>query len=337
MTTIGIGTEKGGFVLRDATDGWRVDGPLFPGWKVTTWSGTPEGHYLAALASNWFGPAIHRSPDLVEWEQIPSGPSYEGESPKLNQIWTIHIHGDTLLAGVDEAGLFRSHDDGLTWEPVPALNDFSGRSEWFPGLGGLCAHHILTAGDSIWVGISAVGVFRSDDGGASFRRCDRGISGVDGGEADAYCVHGIVADPDDPDHIWRQDHSGVYVSEDGAESWERIEEGLPSNFGFPVARDAKSGRVFVVPLEADTNRLPVNGALRAYFSEDGRTWQPSGEGWDDAATYTTVLRGAMHTDGLGGIYFGTTGGDVWASLDSGDHWAKIPHSFPRILSVRVLG
>lgn len=337
MTTIAIGTEKGGFVLRDDTGSWDVEGPLFPGWKVTTWTRTPSDHYLAALASNWFGPAIHRSPDLVTWEQVPTSPEYPEDGPKLNQVWTIRPHGNALLAGVDEAGMFRSHDDALTWEPVSALNDFPGRDQWFPGFGGLCAHHILTAGERIWVGISAVGVFRSDDDGASFRRCDRGISTVGGEEGDAFCVHSLVSDPDDPDHIWRQDHSGVYVTTDGAESWERIEEGLPARFGFPVVRDAVSGRVFVVPLAGDTNRLPVDGSLRAYHSEDGRTWQVSGTGWEDSATYTTVLRGAMDTDGSGGVFFGTTGGDVWATSDSGDRWSKVPHSFPRILSVRVLG
>lgn len=336
MATIGIGTEKGGFVLRDEAGNWEVEGPLFPGWKVTTWAKTPGDHYLAALASNWFGPAIHRSPDLVDWEQVPAGPEYPEDGPKLNQVWTIRPHGNALLAGVDEAGLFRSHDDGLNWEPVSALNEFPGRDDWFPGLGGLCAHHILTAGDRIWVGISAVGVFRSDDDGASFRRFDQGVSTPDGGDGDAFCVHGIVSDPADPNHIWRQDHSGVYVTTDGAESWERIEDGLPARFGFPIARDPVSGRVFVIPLAADTNRLPVDGSLRAYHSEDGRTWQVSGTGWEDSATYTTVLRGAMDTDGDGGVFFGTTGGDVWTTADSGDHWSKVPHSFPRILSVRVL-
>lgn len=337
MTTIGIGTEKGGFVLKDGTDGWTLDGPLFPGWKVTTWSTTPGGHYLAAIGSNWFGPALHRSPDLEAWEQIPEGPEYPEDGPTLNQVWTVVPHGNALLAGVDEAGLFRSHDDGLTWQPVTALNDFPGRDEWFPGLGGLCAHHVLTAGERIWVAISAVGVFRSDDDGQTFQRRDEGVRPTVEDPQDGFCVHGITSDPSNPDHIWRQDHSGVYRSSDGADSWERIESGLPATFGFPVRRDDRSGRIFVVPLESDANRFPVDGALRVFRSDDaGDSWKVAGSGWDAASTYTAVLRGAMDVDGDGGVFFGTAGGDVWATRDAGDSWDRIPHSFPRILSVKVL-
>jgi len=338
MTTIGIGTEKGGFVLRDGDGEWRLEGPLFPGWKVTAWGVTPEGSHLAALGSNWFGPALHRSDDLETWDQVAHGPEYPEDGPTLKEIWTIHSHGNSLLAGVDEAGLFRSHDDGHTWEPVAALNEHESRPGWFPGLGGLCAHHILSEGDRIWVAISAVGVFRSDDDGASFHRHDEGVTPTAEDPQLGYCVHGLAADPDDPDRIWRQDHSGVYRSTDGADSWERIESGLPAAFGFPVRHDSRSGRLFLVPLESDGNRLPVDGALRAYRSDDGGdNWMVSGTGWNSASTYTTVLRGAMDTDDEGGVFFGTTGGDVWATRDSGDSWSQVPHGFPRILSVSVLG
>jgi hypothetical protein len=338
MTTIGIGTEKGGFVLRDGADGWSVEGPMFPGWKVPAWGVTPTGSYLAALASNWFGPGLHRSDDLNKWEPVSKAPEYPEDGPTFNQIWTIHAHDNTLLAGVDEAGLFRSLDDGDTWEPVSALNDHESRPGWFPGQGGLCAHHILTAGDRIWVGISAVGVFRSEDGGVSFERRDVGVTSPgDDAQGDVFCVHGLASDPDNPDHIWRQDHTGVYRSTDGADSWQRIENGLPAAFGFPIRRDAVTGRLFVVPLEADANRLPVEGALRAYRSDDdGESWKVAGQGWDSGSTYSAVLRGAMDTDGAGGVFFGTTGGDVWATVDSGDSWERLPHSFPRILSVKVL-
>jgi photosystem II stability/assembly factor-like uncharacterized protein len=338
MTTIGIGTEKGGFVLNRSNGTWTVTRPHFPGWKVTTWSTTPQGNYLAAVASNWFGSTLHRSGDLENWEQVPNGPAYPDGGPKFNQIWTIHQHGTALLAGVDEAGLFRSHDDGLTWEPVTALNDHPSRPGWFPGLGGLCAHHILSDDDRIWVGISAVGVFRSDDGGDTFERHDQGVKPTGDDPEPLFCVHGLCADPSDPNRIWRQDHTGVYRSADGADSWERIENGLPAAFGFAIRRDDASGRLFVVPLESDTNRLPVDGSFAAYRSDDdGDSWQVAGTGWDDSATYTTVLRGAMDTDGSGGVFFGTTGGDVWATDDSGDHWERIPHGFPRILSVKALG
>ena len=147
----------------------------------------------------------------------------------------------------------------------------------------------------------------------------------------------VLADPGDPDTIWRQDHSGVYRTTDGADSWQRIEQGLPANFGFPIVRDPGSGALFVVPLEADVNRTPVEGRFAAYRSTDGgESWQASGVGWPDKPTYDTVLRGAMAVDGDGGVYAGTTGGRLWATDDAGDSWHELPGTFPRIHAVAVL-
>ena len=332
-TTLGIGTEKGGFILSHGSAGWTVSDPLFTGWKVTAWGRTPSGGYLCGLGSNWFGTSIHRSPDLETWEQIVPGPEHHRD---LEQIWTFHTAGSRIYTGVAQAGVFASDDDGVSWSPITALNEFPGNEAWAPGLGGLAAHRIVTAGDRLWVAISAVGVFRS--AGAAFVRCDDGISGtVDPSEdaAAGYCVHSIVASS--PQSMWRQDHSGVYRSRNGGDSWERTENGLPAAFGFPILRDAASGRLFVVPLESDENRLPVGGRFGAYLSEDdGDTWRLAGTGWPDEPTYTAVLRGAADTDGNGSVYLGTTGGNVWASHDSGDNWAALPFTGPRILSLKVL-
>lgn len=337
MQTIGIGTEKGGFIARRTTDGFDITGPLFPGWKVTTWGRTPGGAYLAALGSNWFGPAVQRSTDLEEWEQVPGTPTYPEGGPKLEQIWRFRPEGDRLYAGVAEAGLFRSDDDGLNWEPVAAINEHPQREHWHPGLGGLAAHHILTDGERVVVGISAVGVFRSDDRGETFEPADDGVTNTVTDPRPGWCVHGLVADPDDPDRIWRQDHSGVYRTTNGGRRWERIEEGLPSRFGFPVVRDDASGRLFVVPLTSDENRLPVDGRFRVWRSDDdGDSWHESGTGWPDGATWTAVLRGAMDVDGDGGVVAGTTSGDLWLTEDAGDTWTALPADFPRILSVCVL-
>lgn len=342
MVTLAVGTEKGGWLLRSRDrDAWEVSGPLFPGWRVTALGRAPGGTYLAGVASDWFGPAVHRSRDLADWEQVVHGPSFpEGGDRTLNEIWTIQPAGEAVWAGVDEAGLFRSTDDGASWAPVAGFNDRPDRDVWMPGAGGLCAHRVLAAGDRLWVGVSAVGVLRSEDRGVSFRRADGGmpttVSEADGAPAAGFCVHGLVADPDDPDRIWRQDHLGVFRTADGGDHWERVEAGLPGAFGFPVVRDHATGRLFVVPLHSDQNRVPVDGRFRVYCSDDdGDSWRVAGTGWPDGPTYTIVLRGAMTTDGLDpcGVYAGTTSGAVWGSVDGGEAWRRLPGTFPRILAV----
>lgn len=333
---LAIGTEKGGYLVD--TDSGDLRGPSFPGWKVTAWTTAPDGSALTALASNWFGASIHRSEDLDTWEQVVDGPVHP-EGRTLEQIWALHPSGDRVYAGVAEAGLFEAGPDGGSWRPVEALNEWPGRESWMPGLGGLAAHHVLTAGDRIWVAISAAGVFRSDDRGASFRRVNVGVdptipAGADGAAEDGHCVHGLAQDPSDPDRIWRQEHNGVYRTTDGGDHWERIEEGLPGRFGFPMIRDHASGRLFVVPLEADANRVPVDGAFAAHRSDDdGDHWSRAGTGWPESATFTAVLRNAWTADGAGTVALGTTSGRVWITSDAGDTWTDLPQTFPRILAL----
>lgn len=333
-----IGTSKGGYILdRDL----RVEqGPTFPGWKVTAWGTHPDGSVIAALASNWFGASLQRSMDLTTWEPIADGPTF-GEAMPLKQIWTLHTAGDgVVLAGVEEAGLFTSPDAGTTWSPVPALNEWPGREGWTPGLGGLGAHHVITNGDRWWVGISAVGVFRSDDAGVTFAKVDGGVTAAvpatDTTEA-GMCVHSIAIDPNRPDHVWRQDHSGVYRTTDAGATWARIEDGLPSRFGFPIRRDAASGRLFVVPMESDENRITAEGRFRVFHSDDdGETWHVSGSGWPARPSFDTVLRGAMAADGDGTVVLGSTGGNVWVTRDAGDTWRQVDVQLPRILSVAII-
>jgi photosystem II stability/assembly factor-like uncharacterized protein len=197
-------------------------------------------------------------------------------------------------------------------------------------------------GNTQWVAISAVGVFRSDDGGETWHPKNDGVEPV-GLPEDAprpevgYCVHCLAHDPADPMRIWRQDHSGFYRSIDGGDSWERIEHGLPANFGFVAWRDDESGRLFTIPLEADGNRIPKDGALRAFLSDDdGDTWSVAGSGWSEAPQFTGVLRGAFDGDDRGAFCFGTTGGKLWLTRDNGDFWEELSPSFPRIGAVRLL-
>lgn len=337
-----VGTEKGAFVLSsEDRQRWDLHGPYAKGWKVSTFGRDAAGDYLLATASSWYGAALQRSSDLDSWQQLESGPAYEEAGGRtLSQIWTIRTIGDRILAGVADAGLFTSDDNGESWQPVKGLNEHPTAHAWQPGFGGLCCHRILGDGDRLWVGISAVGVFRSDDGGDSWNLKNHGVTvAAQNDDLDiGYCVHGLVQDPADLDRIWRQDHMGVYRTSDGAETWERIEEGLPARFGFPVERDHRTGRLFVLPQESDEARMPVDGRLRVYRSDDdGDSWQVAGNGYREGASYSGVLRDAMSVDGLDpcGVYVGTSSGSVLVSADSGETWQELPYTFPRIGSVHA--
>lgn len=340
---IAVGTEKGAYLLEESAGSWNVTGPMFPGWKVTAFGTAPDGTYLAAVGSNWFGVGIHRSADFMDWDQIDEPPAWPEETGrKMEQIWTFHTGGDRIWAGVAEAGLFTSDDQGVSWAPVAGLNEHRTRDQWHPGAGGLCAHRVMVDGDTHWVAISAVGVFRSDDGGETWEPRDEGVNTV-GLPEDAprpevgFCVHCVAHDPNDPTRIWRQDHSGVYRTADGGEKWERIEDGLPASFGFVMWRDDASERLFTIPLEADENRVPVDGLLRVYASDnDGDSWAVAGSGWSEAPQFTGVLRGAFDGDNEGAFCFGTTGGKLWLTADNGGDWTELGPAFPRIAAVKLL-
>jgi BNR/Asp-box repeat len=339
-----VGTEKGAFLCRSNRERtrWTLEGPLFKGWKATASVRTATGRFLLATTSQVYGAAVHASTDLTTWRQIERGPAYPtGGDRKLNQIWTLRGHGRRLFAGVDEAGLFSSDDEGDSWHPVSGLNDHPSRRSWFPGAGGLCAHAILTNDqrpDQIWCGISAVGAWRSDDGGHTWTpknegvRClapDKDFPGI------GYCVHGLAQDPDDPDVIYRQDHSGMYRSRDGGDTWQKNETGLPSWFGFAIAMHSPSRTLFSFPLQSDEYRLPVDGKCRVYRSRTrGDSWEPAGAGLPETY-YGSVLRGGMAVDGLepAGVYVGSTSGDLFVTADAGETWQTLSFRLPRVLSV----
>lgn len=343
--TLAIGTMKGAWFARSGDRvRWDLDGPYLKGWQVSAFGRAPDDTYLLATASSWYGAALHRSKDLSDWHQIVSGPSYaEADGRKLTQIWTIRTVGSDMYAGVAEAGLFHSADAGENWSGVAGLDAHPSRDAWSPGAGGLCCHGFLSDPHDparMWVAISAVGVFATEDGGKTWELRNDGVTvtGPDDAHDIGYCVHCLVADPDDADIIWRQDHKGVYRTSDGGRSWERIENGLPAGFGFPIDRDPNTGRLFVAPMESDEFRMPVEGHLGVFHSTDrGDTWQPGQ--WVDAPSlsFQGVLRGAMAVDGHDpcGVYAGTMAGQVIASLDVGETWTTLPWTFPRINSVEV--
>jgi hypothetical protein len=364
-----VGTAKGAAILRsdESRRVWSTEALALAGWKVTAAARDARGRYYVAIAADTYGAAIMVSDDLRSFRQLPSAPRYApgdrgnadhtrligaslpfgapaGEQRRLDQIWALHAAPDALYAGVSEAGLFVSRDRGESWAAVTGLNEHATRAEWEPGFGGLCLHSILQDGRDprrLWVGISAAGVLRSDDGGETWDLKNDGVS-QDAG----CCVHAIAHDPARADLIYRQDHRGMYRSDNGGDSWRLIENGLPRvrlsdehecAFGFPIAFDPASNCAFAIPLEGDNFRYPPGGALRVYRTRDGgAVWAPAGEGLP-RAHYASILRAALaidHRDPCG-IYFGATAGGLYASVDGGEQWTTLAVNLPRILCVKA--
>jgi photosystem II stability/assembly factor-like uncharacterized protein len=360
-----VGTDKGAVILRsnDARERWEISDLLFRGWVVTSATRDAGGRYYVGATHEVYGAVVMLSDDLSSWRQIEKGPRYgpndagseahnliireAGSARHLDKIWKLYAAGDSVYAGVSEAGIFCSEDRGESWLPIAGLNDHADRANWIPGFGGLCAHSLLidpSNPDRIWCGISAVGVLRSDDGGRTWAEKNVGVRGGEG-----HCVHGLTHDPNVPDTLYRQDHRGMYLSRDAGDQWELIENGLPMGelfgdmqavFGFPIEFDPASGSVYAIPLEGDSYRFPHEGRLRVYRSRnEGASWEPLSEGLPDANVYTSILRGAVSLDQLDpcGVYFGTASGTLYASRDGGDAWQQIPCVLPRILCVEAFG
>ena len=342
-----IGTDKGAFLLR-ADDGradWRLSGPFFKGWKVTASARDDKGRTYAATTSQVYGPAIHVSDDLEHWRQLEHGPSWPEETERtFRQVWTLVSSGDRLYAGIDDAGLFVSDDRGETWQSVEGLNEHHTRPAWFPGAAGLCLHAVVVDSKDprrLWAGISSVGVFRSDDGGLTWNEKNGDIPPMiedKDHKQIGRCVHALVPDPDDPNLIFRREHNGMFRTRDGGDTWERIEQGLGSWFGFPLAMDRRTRTLYDVPLESDEYRVPIDGAFTVYRSRDGGdSWEPLRKGLPQENAYMGVLRSALDVDHRDpcGIYLGTTAGTIYLSADGGDAWTRFPATLPRILSVEV--
>ncbi|MBW3628921.1 MAG: glycoside hydrolase [Gemmatimonadetes bacterium] len=349
-----VGTTKGAFFYHSDENRreWRMTGPHLGGWEVYSLYGD-ERHpgRVYAGTSHWvYGTTVRVSDDLGEgWREVVGSPKYpEGSGFELKRIWQI-VPGapsepGTLLAGVEEAGLFISRDDGATWSEVTAISGHPTRSKWFPGGGGLCLHTILVDPRNAkrwWIGISAVGVFRTEDGGESFKVCNQGLPGVPTGQPDTgidRCVHKMVLDPADSNTLYMQFHGGVFRSTDGADNWVAMDEGLPSVFGFPMVV-TRSGTRFIMPLESDQQRVMKDGKLQVYRSGKGSSaWEPVGKGLPEEPQYVGVLRDAMAVDSLdpAGVYFGTTMGEVFYSPDEGESWNQLPGQLPRITHVKTL-
>lgn len=361
-TVLWVGTRKGlhAFESDDERREWRARPPVLPEWQVDAILPDPADpdHLLVATSHEAWGPTLRETTDGGEtWEEtLLRDPDEPAEHP-LKRIWQIvrAPDGATLYAGVDEAALHVSTDGGETWSEVEGLTSHPSRPHWMPGAGGLCLHTILVDPEDparMWVGISAVGVFGTTDGGETWEPMNEGIPPmVATGSPDEralFCIHKIVLDPSDSDRLFMQFHahtftpdkkrsSGVFRSDDGARSWQAIDADLPLKFGFPIALSRK-GELFVMPLVSDESRLFEGGVPRMWRSEDaGGSWRTLDVRAIDEPVYHGILRDAMVVDGREptGVYAGTTGGDVFASADAGESWRRMPARLPRVLCLRV--
>jgi hypothetical protein len=250
-----------------------------------------------------------------------------------------------VYAGVEDAALFRSTDGAMTWSELPGLRTHRSGPGWQPGAGGMCTHTVLidpTDEDRLHVAISAAGVFRSDDRGETWRPANRGLRSEglpDPGAEVGHCVHRIARHPSRPDSLFMQKHWDVMRSDDGGDTWREISGDLPTDFGFCIGVHAHEPEtVYVVPIKSDSEHYPLEGALRVYRSRSGGgEWEPLAKGLPDRDCYVNVLRDAMAIDSLDpcGVYFGTTGGHIYGSADSGESWQPIVRDLPRVLSVEV--
>ncbi len=348
-----VGTKKGAFVFesKDGRRTWKSTGPHFKGTQIYHVTYDPRNKLmLAAVDSFVWGPTVARSSDLGKtWKESKKPPKFpKGGDLTVNRVWHIEPASEdepeVIYCGVDPGALFKSVDGGESWSLNRGLLNHETRPKWQPGFGGLCLHTILVDPrdpDSMIVAISSVGVMKSTDGGKTWDFRNKDIL------ADfmppkhqfpvyGQCPHHLVRHPSSPDTIYQQNHSGVYRSDDGAETWVDISKGLPARFGFAIATDANDPkRVFVAPEESGAARLPPNGRFLVWRSDDaGRSWSPLGSGLP-RRSYYNVLRDGMSSDreDPSGVYFGTTTGQLYGSRNGGNRWELIADGLPPIYSV----
>ncbi|UCF21637.1 MAG: hypothetical protein JSU87_07440 [Gemmatimonadota bacterium] len=352
-----IGTRKGLFLASSNLQrrDWSFQGPQLAGYEVYHAVSDPRHPNCAYAATRHpvWGAHIHVSRDAgLSWQPVLRAPHHQAGSDQaaLAAIWYLtpghSAEPDTLYAGIEPAGLFVSRDRGATWKPVEALNQHPTRETWQPAKGGLALHSIqIDPRDParIYAAISAGGVYRSDDGGASWSPANEGVRAdylPDRRPQTGHCVHRLLLHPARPDRLYQQSHSGTYRSDNRGVSWTEITEGLPSDFGYALTSEPNDpDSVYVIPEESSHLRTTVGGAITVFRSRNaGADWMPLTRGLPRRNAYVTVLREAIDSDGLEpcGVYFGTSSGHVFASRDCGDNWEVVGQFLPRILSVKAV-
>ena len=360
-----VGTRKGAFIL--TSDGkraeWKVSGPHFAGWEIYHLKGSPvnPNRIYASQSSGWFGQQVQRSDDGGEtWEAVGKDFLYDGvpgthqwydgtQHPwEFERIWHFEpslTEAETVYAGAEDAALFRSTDGGTTWHELSGLRDAKGKL-WQPGAGGMCLHTIVldpTNAQRMFVAISAAGAFRTDDGGTTWSPINQGLKSQfelpDPTAEVGHCVHRIAMHSSRPGVLFMQKHWDVMRSDNAGDSWNEVSGNLPSDFGFPIDVHAHEPEtIYVVPIKSDSEHFPPDGKLRVYRSRSGgNEWEALTKGLPQSDCYVNVLRDAMAVDSLDkcGVYFGTTGGQVYGSADAGDTWNAIVRDLPAVLSVEA--
>jgi photosystem II stability/assembly factor-like uncharacterized protein len=365
-----VGTRKGAFILE--SDGkrqkWDVSGPHFAGWELYHVKGSPAdpNRLYASQCSGWFGQLIQRSDDGGKtWEPVDNKFVYDGVpgthkwydgTPhpwEFKRVWHLEpslTDPDTVYAGVEDAALFRTMDGGKSWQELPGMRGHGTGSGWQPGAGGLGLHTIILDPKDpkrMFIAISAAGAFRSEDEGATWKAINRGLRSEYIPDPDAevgHCVHHMAMHPSRPGVLFMQKHWDVLRSDNAGDLWKEVNGNLPDDagkrgFGFVIDVHAHEPEtIYVVPIKSDSQHFPHEGKLRVFRSRTGgNDWEPLTKGLPQSDCYVNVLRDAMAVDSLDscGVYFGTTGGQVYASADAGDSWMPIVRDLPAVLSVEV--
>lgn len=374
-----IGTTKGAFVISDGKDrsGWQVAGPFCDGWSINHVIGDPDtGKIWAGGGGDFHGAGVWCSDDGgANWEltRLTKGgmddwAANDADFAKMinwteeplpfedafSQVWSLGYAHGTLYAGTKPAVFLASEDHGKSWRKIEALTDHPSAKDWNPGAAGLTLHTIVSDpadAKKLWVGISAAGVFATEDGGESWERRNRLSNAESCGHHDhpaaprdgetGHCVHNMVRAPGVGDVLYQQNHHGVWRSGDGGRSWDDITQGLPSTFGFPIRVHPQDPQtIWTIPLNGDmAGRYPPGAAAAVWKSSDGgANWDAKRDGLPQEACFFTVLRQAMAGDRResAGVYFGTNSGSVYASVDEGETWDEIARHLPTILAVEVL-
>jgi photosystem II stability/assembly factor-like uncharacterized protein len=365
-----VGTKKGAFVLESdaGRKNWDVKGPFFAGWEIYHMKGSPvnPNRIYASQSSGWSGQVMQRSDDGGKtWAVVGNKFAYDGVpgthqwydgTPhpwEFKRVWHVEpslTEAETVFAGVEDAALFKSTDGGATWAELSGLRGEGNGTDtlapkWQPGAGGMCLHTIIldpSNPERMYIAISAAGAFRTDDGGKNWKPINKGLVSEfipDPAAEVGHCVHHVAMHSARPDTLFMQKHWHVMRSDNAGDEWKKVSGNLPTDFGFVIDVHAHEPEtIFVAPIKSDAEHFPLEGKLRVYRSKTGgNEWQEMSKGLPDRNCYVNVLRDAMAVDTLDecGVYFGTTGGQVYASADGGESWNAIVHDLPAVLSVEV--
>jgi photosystem II stability/assembly factor-like uncharacterized protein len=352
-TLLLVGTRKGCFMLESDAGrrDWTLRGPYCEGWPVFHAIHDPNTDAIyAAAASEWHGSSIWRSPDRGEtWTQSSEGIAYDADDArKISKVSNLAVNNGQLLVGVEAPGIFESRDEGATWSLLSTLAGQPGSEAWDdpanqpPGHLGISALMFDNEDDErFWAIVQGIGLFETTDGGTSWTPRNRGLRADWPREHEevGFCVHKMVRSPVDPDRMYQQNHVGMHRSDDAGQTWTEITEGLPTEFGFAAATHPHDRETFyVVPLDPEHARTMPGGQAAVWRTRDaGSSWEKLVKGLPERDAHVGVLREGMAIDPYDepGLYFGTSTGQIFASVDEGDTWAQIADYLPAISSVEV--